>query len=121
MGGFGTQSYTVTIAPPVAITTASPLTGGVINEPYSQTFAATGGNGLYTNWHFAAGSAAPPGLTLTTAGVLSGTPTAMGAYTFTVVVNDTFGGGGFQTFKLVIGDLNGAYAMQNWSASASTG
>ena len=69
--------------PALSITTAS-LPNGTVGVAYSQTLAATGGTGSYT-WSVSAGL--PAGLTLSQAGLLSGTPTTAGAYTFTVTVN----------------------------------
>lgn len=67
------------------------LTGFVSNaavaQPYSYQFAVTGGTAPYT---FAVTSGAlPAGLTLSAAGLLSGTPTASGQYNFTVTVTDS--------------------------------
>ncbi|HOX19538.1 MAG TPA: hypothetical protein PLI70_01300 [Gemmatimonadales bacterium] len=50
------------------------------------TLTATGGTGSYT-WALAPGSSLPAGLALSAAGVVSGTPTASGSFTFTVRVN----------------------------------
>ncbi|MDR2687883.1 MAG: putative Ig domain-containing protein [Oscillospiraceae bacterium] len=63
-----------------AITTAS-LPGGAVGTPYSVTLAATGDATI--TWTLD-GGALPGGLSLSTAGVISGTPTASGAFTFTV-------------------------------------
>jgi hypothetical protein len=71
-----TLSATLTINAALAITTTSPLPSGLINSAYSTTLAASGGVTPYT-WSLASGSAAlPAGLSLSSAGVLSGTPTA---------------------------------------------
>jgi hypothetical protein len=65
-------------------TTALPP--GMQGRPYSQPILATGGT---TPYAFAAlGSTAPPGLSLSAAGVLSGTPTAAGTYSIQVSVLD---------------------------------
>jgi hypothetical protein len=78
-----TKLFTLEILPPaVGITTGSPLSGGTVGVPYSQTFVATGGTGSYT-WSITAGSP-PAGLILSSGGVLSGTPTASGTANFTV-------------------------------------
>ncbi|GAA4503224.1 hypothetical protein GCM10023172_27720 [Hymenobacter ginsengisoli] len=53
---------------------------------YSQTFSASGGSGPYA-YAITAG-ALPAGLTLSSGGVLSGTPTASGTFTFTVTATD---------------------------------
>ncbi|MDP2402196.1 MAG: putative Ig domain-containing protein, partial [Actinomycetota bacterium] len=61
--------------------------GGVVNEPYSQTFEATGGIKPYS-WSVSSGSL-PPGLSLNaTTGVLSGTPTTSSSFNFSVSVSD---------------------------------
>lgn len=62
---------------------------GVVNAAYtSQTFTANGGAGAGTySWAVTVGSL-PAGLTLnSTTGVLSGTPTATGSFSFTVTVS----------------------------------
>ncbi|PHV30213.1 autotransporter outer membrane beta-barrel domain-containing protein [Janthinobacterium sp. BJB312] len=88
----GTRPYTLTVsAPTIAIlpTTLPAMTSGVA---YSQTIAASGGTGTYT-YARTAGSL-PAGLTLASNGTLSGTPTAAGAYSFTVTATDSSTGAG---------------------------
>jgi hypothetical protein len=71
---------------PINITTNG-LPFGNVNTSYNQNFTATGGTGNLT-WSLAFGNYLPPGLTLSSAGTLSGTPTATGQYGFQVVVTD---------------------------------
>jgi hypothetical protein len=59
---------------------------GVAYSPV--TFAASSGTPPYT-WSVTSGSSLPPGLSLSTAGVLSGTPSAAGNFSFTVTVSDS--------------------------------
>ncbi len=80
-------SLLVTTPAPLAITTTSPLTGGTVSSAYSLQFAATGGTSPYT-WAVTVGTL-PAGLTLSTAGLLSGTPTTAATSTFTVTVTDS--------------------------------
>ena len=87
-----TASLSITISPaspaPLTITTTS-LPSGVAASPYpSTTLQAAGGVGPYT-WALAAGSSLPAGLSLSTAGVLSGTPTAASSGPLTFVVTDS--------------------------------
>ncbi len=101
----GTSSFTVTVtdsenpvktananlsiaisAPPLSVTTPS-LPGGGVGIAYSQTLAATGGITPYT-WSIASGSL-PAGLTLSSNGLISGTPTTVGPASFTVKVTDS--------------------------------
>jgi hypothetical protein len=100
IGGSATQAYTVTMNGSFAITTASPLPAGDVGTGYSQTFTASGGAAPLT-WSITAGTL-PAGLTLSAAGVLSGTPTASGTSNFTVKVADSAGASTTKAFALTI-------------------
>ena len=69
----------VTPVPPV-ITTAT-LPNGTVNAVYSQTLTANGDTPI--TWSIASGTL-PGGLSLSSGGVISGTPTAAGTFNFTV-------------------------------------
>ncbi|MGD0429124.1 MAG: putative Ig domain-containing protein [Candidatus Acidiferrales bacterium] len=72
----------------LALTTTSPLPAGTVDAPYvGVQFTATGGTSPYT-FSVAAGSTLPPGLSLTAAGDLTGTPGALGNYSFGISVTD---------------------------------
>ena len=83
-----TRRFTLRINALLLISTASSLPGGVVGASYSQTLAVSGGRPSYT-WSVAAGSSLPAGLTLSPAGVLSGTPSTGGSFRFTVRVTDS--------------------------------
>lgn len=70
-----------------AITTAS-LPNATASTSYTQTLAATGTTPI--SWAVSAGSL-PAGLTLSTSGTISGTPTASGTSTFTVKATNSAG------------------------------
>ncbi|RLJ05378.1 MAG: hypothetical protein DRP14_01980, partial [Candidatus Aenigmatarchaeota archaeon] len=70
-----------------SITTYTPLPPGKLNQQYSQIIQADGGKAPYT-WQFISGNL-PNGLTLKSNGELSGTPTQVGTFTFTIKVNDS--------------------------------
>ena len=73
--------------PPVVLTTTS-LPNGAANVSYSATLAATGGVTPYA-WSIPGGSL-PAGLTLSSStGIISGTPTTAGSYTFIAQVADS--------------------------------
>ncbi len=100
-GCTGTQAYTLVICATITVTPAT-LPGGFTAIPYSQTLSATGGTSPYT---FAVTAGAlPGGLTLTGAGILSGTPTAVGTFTFTVTATDTNGCTGSQSYTVIVSD-----------------
>jgi hypothetical protein len=55
--------------------------------PYSVALQATGGSAPYA-WSHTGGSSLPPGLSLAPTGVIAGTATTLGTWTFTVTVTD---------------------------------
>ncbi|MCS7026039.1 MAG: Ig domain-containing protein [Bryobacteraceae bacterium] len=80
------RTFTLNVTLALSITTASPLAPATAGSAYVQTIAATGGFAPYT-FSLVAG-ALPTGLTLNAQGILAGTPTAAGAFNFTVQVTD---------------------------------
>jgi hypothetical protein len=84
--GTGTFTWQVVAAPSVQIPS---LGTGTVGAPKSVQVSATGGIGAVT---FALGSGSlPPGMSLSSSGLLSGTPTAAGTYSFAIQVTDSLG------------------------------
>src|SRR5439155_4108901 len=82
------KSFSIAIdPPPLSITTVPPLPAATVGTSYSQTLAATGGTLPYA-WSVASG-ALPAGLTLSAAGVISGSPITVGSSNFTIQVADS--------------------------------
>ena len=103
-GGAGTTTSSTTsytVAPAPTITTASPLPNGSTTGAYSQTFAATGGSGTGYVWSLFSGSL-PNGITLSSGGGLSGTPTQAGNFNFTIEVTDSANRSATKAFALTI-------------------
>jgi hypothetical protein len=73
---------------------------------YSQTLVATGGVPAYV-WSLTSG-ALPPGLCLTSAGIISGTPTTAGVWTFSIQVADSNVATASATFTLTISPVGAA-------------
>ncbi len=94
-----TQATSITVAAGVSTTFAAPPTA-VVNTAYSYTLTAAGGTTPYT-WSVNTGTL-PAGLTLSSAGVLSGTPTATGSSTFSVNVIDANNGIATTSITLVV-------------------
>ena len=90
---FGIRQFTVVVTP-LSLSSNTNLPFGSVSTPYSTTLTATGGTGALT-WTLAPSNAdypanyLPPGLTLAANGVLSGTPTASGQFSFALDVTDT--------------------------------
>jgi hypothetical protein len=76
-------------SPPAITFAPSTVPDGAVGVAYSQTFTASGGAPPY-RFGVTLG-ALPPGLTLTQAGVLSGTPTTPGTFRFSVRPTDANG------------------------------
>ena len=70
------------------ITTDKTLPGGTVGQPYSYTLNANGTKPI--TWSLYSGSL-PPGLSLSSTGVLSGTPTTAADFSFTVKATNSAG------------------------------
>jgi len=106
-------NLSIVVAAPLTITSAS-LPGGTGGVAYSATLTATGGTSPYS-WSVTSGTL-PAGVTLSTAGALSGTPTNAGAYSFGIRVVDSIGATASQSYNLTITHS----VSLNWTASTST-
>ncbi len=93
-----TTTLTVTSSPSPVITTSA-LAVGTVGVAYSQTLAATGGMTPYS-W---SATGVPSGLSLSTAGVLSGTPTAAGTFTVAITVTDAAARTASTSLSLTVG------------------
>jgi putative cell wall-binding protein len=97
--GTATYSLIVNAATALAVTTTS-LPDASVGTAYSQTLAATGGTSPYT-WTVTSGTL-PAGLTLSSAGVISGTPTASGTASVTVTATDAASATATATLSLAV-------------------
>ncbi len=120
-GATGAQAYSIVVGAPVVQLTA-PVTGSLptatLGSSYGPiTFTASGGNSPHS---FASTGALPPGLTLSSGGVLSGTPTTAGNYSFSVSPQDATApglGGPFigtaETFTINVGSPRVTFVIQS--------
>ncbi len=96
---FATEATSITVSAGVSATFPAPPAGDV-GGAYSDTLTAAGGTAPYA-WSVNAGTL-PPGLSLSSAGVLAGTPTTAGSYPFTVNVIDANNGIATASITLVV-------------------
>jgi hypothetical protein len=94
-----TASFSFTISGTLTIGTLA-LPGGVVGDSYNSTVAAAGGTAPYTFSRIS--GTLPAGLSLSSGGVISGTPSGAGTSTFTVQVTDSSNPAQKATAKLSI-------------------
>ena len=97
INNFGTLPDNIQGTAPPSITATS-LDDGAENAAYTATLAADGEPTSWT-WSADTNSSLPPGLALSTSGVIFGTPTTQGTYNFTVTATNS---GGFDSKSLSI-------------------
>ena len=107
-------NVTLSVGYPAITFLPNTLPNGTTIAPYAQYIYAGGGAGApFTNYSINSG-ALPPGLTLSSDGLISGTPSALGNYTFAVQVLDKNGSSATtaQSYTLSI-VLPGAFTWKN--------
>ncbi|MCC7599481.1 putative Ig domain-containing protein, partial [Janthinobacterium sp. FW305-129] len=88
----GARAYTLTVSAPMISVTPTVMPAMTAGVAYSQNIVASGGTSTYS--YAITGGSLPTGLSLAPDGTLSGTPTAAGAYNFTVTATDSSTGTG---------------------------
>jgi hypothetical protein len=97
-GATATQNYTMTMAAASLTFSSVTFSNGAVGIAYTSAVSVTGGAGPYT---FTA-TGLPPGLTLSTTGTLSGTPTTAGSYNVAVTATDLNGATVSGSFSITI-------------------
>ena len=92
-------SITISAADDAPVISTATLTNGKVGELYRAALKATGGTGAIT-WELASGSLGD--LSLSSAGVISGTPRTEGTLTFTVTATDGLGRTATKAMTIVI-------------------
>jgi hypothetical protein len=109
------QTFTLTVNGAPSITTVSLPAATDGQTTYSQTIAHTGGTGTLT-WSISAGTLGG-GLSLSSSGVISGSPVSGGNQSFTVKIVDANGVSTTQAYSLTV---NGAPLITTASLPAAT-
>ncbi|MBZ5586593.1 MAG: Ig domain-containing protein, partial [Acidobacteriia bacterium] len=106
---YGLRRFRLQVTP-VTITSAAMMPWSTVGAFLTTTLAATGGTGPYV-WSLAPFNSLPPGLTLTSDGVLSGSPSSTGQYNFNLVATDAAGFSRTVTMSLSVYPAGGAPAL----------
>jgi large repetitive protein len=105
----GNRAYTVVIDPPTITLPATTLAGGTLGAAYSASITpASGGTAPYA--YAVTAGALPGGLTLNAAtGAITGTPSALGTFNFSITATDSSTGTGpytaTQSYSIVVIDV----------------
>lgn len=98
-GATATRSFTVSVRAALSIASPASLSNGTVGVAWTATtVGAAGGTGPYA---FSA-TGLPPGLTISGAGVVSGTPTTAGTFTPVVSVTDGAGSTATRTYSIAV-------------------
>jgi hypothetical protein len=109
--GTVSKRFTLVVDPAaLTITTQSPLPLGTVASSYQRTLTASGGPTPYS-WEV--NGSLPSGLTLNAStGVLSGTPSAVGLFSFEVQVTDDSNAVASRSFSLAVADSRATVALE---------
>ena len=99
IGRSSTRSFSLSIVPSLAVTTAS-LPAGRVGAAYSATLSRSGGVAPFS-WSIA-GGALPDGLSLSPGGGITGTPSVSGVFSVTVQVSDLTGGSAARSLAITV-------------------
>jgi uncharacterized protein (TIGR03437 family) len=101
-GSSATRDFRLTVRSDALTVITASLTSGKKDALYETTLSASGGRPPYS-WSVS-GGALPPGLLLASIGILSGTPTTAGSFTFAIQVRDSAGSTATRQLSLTIDD-----------------
>jgi hypothetical protein len=107
-GGIANQIYWLFVDAPIITFTPGTLPASKTGVNYSQPLSAIGGTAPYSQFVVSAGTL-PDGLSLSTSGTISGTPTVDGTFNFAITAQDSTTGlaapyTGTQNFTIVVDD-----------------
>ena len=101
----------------ISFTSSAPTSSANVGQPYSFSFATSGGS-VSTTYSVGSGSV-PTGLSLSSSGTLSGTPTTQGSYTFSIWASDGTNTGSSANYTITVGAaLAGAPVVSSLSPTS---
>lgn len=111
-----TANFTLLVSNPIVTFATSLLPSGSVGQAFNQNVTLSGGTGPYTV--ILNSGSLPPGITLSTTGALTGTPTTAGTYTFNLRATDSVGQSATGDFLIGIGAI-GAPSLLSVVSSAN--
>lgn len=125
-GGTATASVTYNVSAPTITLSPTSLPTTKVNNSYNQTITASGGRSSYS---YSYSGSLPPGLSLSTSGSITGTPSTQGTYNFTVTATDADGYTGSRAYSIQVSPQNivpsisqfqiALIGPNNWGSSVS--
>jgi hypothetical protein len=100
-GCTATKVYTLVPVCPTITVGPTTIPGATVGTIYTQAFTQSGASSGNVSYSLGSGTL-PNGLTLTSAGILSGNPTVSGTFNFTIRVTDASGCQGNQAYTMVV-------------------
>ncbi len=113
-------SFTLAVECPAIYLGPANLLSGTTTAAYNETITANGGVGPYT-FDNGRNNNLPPGLSLSSSGVLSGTPSNAGAFNFDIRAIDANGCAGIRTYTLLVNCVTLAPASHDFEETGGTG
>ncbi|MGH8028272.1 MAG: autotransporter domain-containing protein, partial [Pseudoxanthomonas sp.] len=95
-----TVSYTINVTSPSISIDPPTLDAAVVGDAYAMTLTASGGVAPYS--YSLESGALPPGVSFSSAGALTGTPSTSGSYTLGVRATDSNGNSGTRVYAVVV-------------------
>ncbi len=99
-GNAGNRAYTLVVNAPTITITPALLPGGTVAQAYAQTLSVSGGTAPYS--YAVTAGAMPAGVTISSDGTLSGTPTVSGTFNLTVTATDAQNFSASRSYTLTI-------------------
>lgn len=121
----GARAYSITVDCPTITLSPTTLSNGTVGLAYNQTITSSGGTGPYT--YAVTSGSLPAGLSLSSGGVISGTPSSSGSSSFTVTATDAASCTGNRAYTVQINSVGtilsvlGVKYSQDFNTLASTG
>ncbi|WP_237155079.1 putative Ig domain-containing protein [Oryzibacter oryziterrae] len=122
VGSSAAATVSITVSAPTLVLSPTTLLDGTEGVAYAQDISASRGTSPYT-YEVSVGTL-PAGMSLSSGGRLSGTPSSEGDYSFTVAATDSYGATGTQNYSVNIADgspsVSAVHAVVDANSTSNT-